>query len=137
MIDITEFAFHPNTQLPFNTFGMIDKNRPNIIENVAVQNLFISLFIINEITNDPITSPKPAGIKIDKLKSASELTYSSYNPNDDNITALSTPGTIEDPATATPNITDWNKLGFVTGGNKFLLKKNTLNPKIAAIMIYM
>ena len=71
MIDITEFAFHPNTQLPFNTFGMIDKNRPNIIENVAVQNLFISLFIINEITNAPITSPKPAGIKIDKLKSAS------------------------------------------------------------------
>ena len=30
MIDITEFAFHPNTQLPFNTFGMIDKNELRI-----------------------------------------------------------------------------------------------------------
>ena len=27
-------------------------------------------------------------------------------PKDDKITALSTPGTIEDPATATPNNTD-------------------------------
>ena len=56
-----------------------------------------------------IQGPTAAGNKTDKLKSAIEPTYNSYNPNDDNITALSTPGTIEEPATATPNNTDWNK----------------------------
>ena len=35
-IEITELAFHPSTQLPFKTFGIIDKNSPKIIENVAV-----------------------------------------------------------------------------------------------------
>ena len=83
-----------------------------------------------------MTNPNPAGINIDKLKSASDPTYGSYSPNDESITALSTPGTIEDPATATPNNTDWNKFGFVIVGNKFLLKKNKLNPKIAAIIMY-
>jgi len=97
--------------------------------------LLINLLIINEITNTPITSPTPAGIRIERLKLAKELTYNSYRPKVDKITALSTPGTIDDPATAIPNITDWNKLGSVTGGNKLLLKENTLKPKIAAITI--
>ena len=78
------------------------------------------------MTNDIISAPKinpiPAGNKTDKLKSAKELTYNSYNPNEDNITALSTPGTIEEPATATPNSIDWKKFGLVIVGNKSLLK---------------
>ena len=36
MIDITDARFAPNTQLLFNTFGIIDINSPNITENVAV-----------------------------------------------------------------------------------------------------
>ena len=64
------------------------------------------MFIINEIISAPNTNPKPAGIKTDRLKSAIEPTYNSYNPKEDSITALSTPGTIEEPATATPKITD-------------------------------
>ena len=92
--------------------------------------------MINEITSAPSTSPTPAGIKIAKLNSAKEFTYNSYNPNEDKITALSTPGTIDDPATAIPNSTDWNKFGSVIVGNKFLLKKNTANPATAASPIY-
>ncbi len=60
----------------------------------------------------PISKPNPAGINTLKFKFASELTYSSYKPNVDNITALSTPGTIDEAATATPNNTDCKKLGF-------------------------
>ena len=76
------------------------------------------MFIIKDINNAPNPSPTAAGNKTDKLKSAIEPTYNSYNPNDDNITALSTPGTIEEPATATPNNTDWNKIESVITGNK-------------------
>ena len=85
--------------------------------------------------NAPITNPNPAGIRIGKWKLANEPTYNSYSPKDDSITALSTPGTIDEPATATPNNTDWNKFGSVITGNKFLFKKNTLNPIIAEIAI--
>ena len=63
-------------------------------------------FMIKEILNAPIISPNPAGINTPKSKLARELTYTSYNPNEDNITALSIPGTIEEPATAIPNNTD-------------------------------
>ena len=96
-----------------------------------------NLFIKNDITKTPITNPTPAGIKIDRLKLAKELTYSSYNPKVDNITALSTPGTIDDPATATPNNTDCNKLGFVITGNKSLLTENKAIPTSAEINITM
>ena len=75
-----------------------------------------------DITKAPTASPIPAGIKTEKFKLAIELTYNSYRPRDDNITALSTPGTIDDPATATPNKIDWNKFGSVIVGNKSLLK---------------
>ena len=88
--------------------------------------------MINDITNAPPTSPNPAGIKTAKLKLARELTYSSYKPRADNITALSTPGTIEEPATATPKNTDCMIFGSVTTGNRFLLKENKANPAKAA-----
>lgn len=58
------------------------------------------------MTNTPIAKPKPAGINILNSKFAIELTYNSYNPSEDKITALSTPGIIEEPATATPKSTD-------------------------------
>ena len=80
------------------------------------------MFTIKDITKTPRPKPTPAGINIAKLSSATDSTYSSYKPKDDKIAALSTPGTIEEPATATPKITDWNKLGSVTTGNKFALK---------------
>ena len=91
--------------------------------------------MIKEITSTPTTNPIPAGIKTEKFKLAIELTYSSYSPRDDKITALSTPGTIDDPATATPKNTDCTKFGSVIVGNKFPLKKNKLNPAIAATKI--
>ena len=90
---------------------------------------------MKDINKAPIPSPNPAGIKTDKSKVASDFTYNSYNPNEDNITALSTPGTIEEPATATPKRTDWNKFGFVICGNKFLLKLNKQSPNIADVII--
>ena len=93
------------------------------------------MFIKNDIINTPITKPTPAGIKTDKLKFAIDSTYSSYNPKEDNITALSTPGIIEEPATAIPNNIDWNIFGFVISGNNPLLKKNKLNPIHADINI--
>lgn len=33
---MTVAAFSPITQLSFNTFGIMDKNNPKMIENVAV-----------------------------------------------------------------------------------------------------
>ena len=36
IIAITELIFKPNTQLSFKTLGIIDKNKPKIIENVIV-----------------------------------------------------------------------------------------------------
>ena len=36
IIEITEFKLNPNPQLSFKTFGIIDKNNPNITENVTV-----------------------------------------------------------------------------------------------------
>lgn len=54
------------------------------------------------MTNAPITSPIPAGISIVKLISAIADKYTSYNPKADKIAALSTPGIIVEPATATP-----------------------------------
>ena len=36
IIEITELALNPKAQLSFNTFGIIDINKPNIIENVPV-----------------------------------------------------------------------------------------------------
>ena len=93
------------------------------------------MFIINEIIRAPITRPNPAGINTPKLKLANELTYNSYNPNEDKITALSTPGIIEDPATATPSIIDCIKFGFSICGNAPLFSENNSNPAIADIPI--
>ena len=93
------------------------------------------MFIINEITITPIINPKPAGIRIERSKLAKELTYNSYNPRVDKITALSTPGTIDDPATVIPSIIDWNKFGLVIGRNRLLLKENILKPRIVVIII--
>ncbi len=88
--------------------------------------------MIYDIPKTPIPKPTPAGIKIEKSKLATELTYSSYNPNVDKITALSTPGTIDEPATATPKNTDCNRFGSVTCGNALPFTVNSKVPNKAA-----
>ena len=69
---------------------------------------------MNDIPNTPMPNPTPAGISIAKSKFATELTYNSYSPSVDKITALSTPGTIDEPATAIPRNTDCNKCTTLT-----------------------